>query len=350
MSQITNLSGNLAIIQNILTNNNISNSAKEEVLKSILPQVDNGINRNSFNLINASVNIITGRIDTLRNGLASGDEALHKRGWGEVFGNATSQKSSASNNGFDLNTQGFSIGGDTEISRDNYIGASGSYADSNIKARGVTKSIQAKTYQFNVYGAQNFKHFFLDGVAGFAWSDYNSNRAIASINGNARANYSGQAYISKIRAGSVIDLPASFTFAPELVITAAHNRIDSYTESGAENLNLQVKNSTANFFETRAGFTLSHRSTLMKNTVIPQFRLSYGHDFAGARQHATANFVGQSTTFQSSGDAIVRGSTKIGVGLKVYNSDTTTVSADYDVELKSGYRADAGVLRFTYGF
>lgn len=344
------VNGNLAIIQDILTSNNTSNATKEETLKSILPQVDNSINRNSFNLINSSVSVATGRIDGLRNGVASGDEAVNKRMWGEVFGNSTAQKGTASNNGYDLNSSGFAMGGDKEISRDNYVGASASYADSSSKGRGVAKSIQAKTYQFNLYNAQTFDKFFLDSVVGFAWNEYNSNRSIAAINSNARANFSGQGYIAKIRTGSVIDLPASFTLAPELAITAAHNRVDSYTEKGAANANLQVRSSSANFFETRAGFALSHRSTLMKNVVIPQFRLSYGHDFAGARQHATANFVGQSTTFQSQGDAIVRGSTKIGLGLKVYTKGTTTINADYDVELKSGYRADAGVLRLTHGF
>lgn len=346
---ISNPEGNLLTIQNLLTGN-IQDAEKVEIIKSILPQVDNSSNRNSFNIASSSVNVVTGRVDTLRNGIASGDTIPSKRIWTEAFGNSASQKNTLTSNGYNLNSRGFAIGGDKEIADDEYFGGSVSYANSNIKAKGVSKNTQATTYQINLYGTKNFDQFFLDGVAGFALNNYSSSRSISAINAKASADYSGQAYISKFRAGSVVNLKNHFILVPEFSVTAAHNKVDSYTESGAGNLDLHVKTSSANFLEGRLGFNLSRRYKSSDEVIIPQIKASYGYDFVGSRQSSTSNFVGQSTTFQSQGDKIVRGSLKIGTGIRIYSKENIIVNADYDLEIKNGYIAKALTARFTYGF
>jgi uncharacterized protein with beta-barrel porin domain len=346
---ISNPGNKLQAIQDIL-NNSTDDAQKEEIVKSVLPQVDNGVNRGTFNIATSSVNVATGRVDTLRNGKSSGDETPTKRIWGESFASSANQESTATSSGYKLNGHGFAIGGDQEIDHDQYIGGNISYANTTIKTQGSPKNTVASTYQINAYASRNFERFFLDGVAGFAWNEYTSTRTISAANTNAVGRYSGQAFISKIRTGSVFNLENSFIFTPELTITAARNKVDAYTEEGAEDLNLHVHSTSSNFLEGRVGFSLSHNDSLFGNVFIPQIRLSYGYDFIGSRQESTSNFVGQSTTFQSQGAKIVKGSTKIGGGLKLYTKGAIALSADYDLEIKAKYKAHAATARFTYAF
>ncbi|MES2677514.1 MAG: autotransporter domain-containing protein [Pseudomonadota bacterium] len=361
----TAASGELAVLKTYLQDNSISNSAKEAAAKSTIPQVDNANNRVSFDSAQASFDVASSRLQSLNklaflkkfqvasnsnnlNGLF--DAKAKNSFWSQAFGSNISQGNTSVSEGYNANLKGLAFGADKEISNDSYLGISASYANSNAKSRSALKQTTINSYQFNVYNGINFEKFFLNNFVGFVWNDYDSNRSIPVATTNASAKYSGQTYIARSEIGANKKLENDIIFTPSLMITAAQNSSQNYSENGAGTLNLNVKSQSTNFFETRAGFALSKQLTIKDHLVFPEFTSSYGYDFAHSKQQTSANFIGQSTTFDSTSANIARGSLKIGLGAKIYETENLFFDTNYTFEHRQNFAANSIVLKVTKKF
>jgi hypothetical protein len=115
-------------------------------------------------------------------------------------------------------------------------------------------------------------------------------------------------------------------------------------------LNLHIKNDSSNFLEGRIGAELSQLITKKDKKIRPQFSISYGYDFIGAKQKSTSNFVGQTTTFASEGARVAQGSLKLATGFAFYDKDNITASLNYGFEHRTNYNANSAWFRIRYGF
>ena len=139
--------GALAVMQNYLNNNAISDSQKTAAIKSASPEADNSVNRISFNNASVTANIISERINLAQNivtkyklstpvsGVASGDKPKTDNLWIQSFGSQVKQSSTAQGDGYNANSAGLALGADTKISKDTLVGFSLSYANSNVKSQ-----------------------------------------------------------------------------------------------------------------------------------------------------------------------------------------------------------------------
>lgn len=338
--------GELAVLKAYLQNNLISDSAKEAAAKSTTPQVDNSANRVSFNSASASLDVASARLQ----GIASGDEAASKSLWAQTFNTNVSQGNTAASQGYNANSFGLVFGADKEIAENLTLGTSLSYATSNIKSRDALGKTTINAYQINFYTGQNFDKFFFNNLAGFVFSNYQSSRAIPVGAVTANANYNGKTYIARSMFGLNEEFKSGFIFSPAITITAAHNSLDNYSENNAGTLNLSIKNSSSNFFETRAGIALSKVYKMFDYAIVPEILTSYGYDFAGSKQRTSSNFIGQTNTFDSTAANIARGSLKMGIGAKIYSNDALSFNANFISERRNNYIANSMVLKGTYIF
>jgi outer membrane autotransporter protein len=191
----------------------------------------------------------------------------------------------------------------------------------------------------------------VDGIVGASWNEYSSKRTISAVSLQANANYSGQNYVAKIRTGVNQNLGGGFTLSPNASLNYIRNNIGNYNETGADTLSLQVKGSSTNFFEARVGTILSCETISAKGTKItPKISASYGYNFLSSAQTISGNFVGQSVTFNTISAKLDPRSLKLGTGIDLYNLDSITISADYNMERKQKYQSHSGVLKFRYSF
>jgi outer membrane autotransporter protein len=352
LSTIQNASGALLTLQNYILDETKSTAAREEAVKSITPQADNSTNRSAFVAASASVDTAGQRLSNIRSGVSSGDDKVAKGMWVQAFGGNASQRNTPQSNGYDLRSGGVAVGMDREMFNDSRLGLSFSQANSQVKARGGAKSISVVSYQTNLYGTTNFaNNFFIDGLAGLSLNRYTSNRSIALTGNTATAYYSGQTYIAKVEGGKVNDLGNGFSLTPKAGFTFAHNKIDDYSENGAGTLNLSVATKSSNFFEARAGFNAGYTTTNSKGTKIaPEINLSYGHDFVGAKQVSTSNFVGQNTSFTSEGSNVRRGSLRTGVALNIFQANAISMNLEYGFERRISYHGHSASARVRYDF
>jgi outer membrane autotransporter protein len=358
-----------------------SSTQIEKAIESASPQNDGGIQRNSVTIVNNSVHTTEKRLDIIRisslnpapssttngmitendsktiggglnsSGISSGDKEIDQGIWGQVFGSVAKQNSSSQDGGFRSTSSGVAFGYDKEISKGSHLGIAISYANSKVKSTDSLKQTDVDTYQANIYNGKTFGKYFLDTIVGFAWNDYNSNRAIPSINKTAESNYQGQSYISKARTGFIQDIGHGFNLIPELSLSFVHNRNNNYSETGAGSMNLDVQGSSTNFLEGRGGLKLGYHTITKEGTKItPEIRVSYGYDFIGDRQTITSNFAGQTATFSSLSSKVDQRSFRAGAGIDFANINEITLSADYNYERKSEYYSHSGSLKARYSF
>lgn len=342
----TSASGELAVLQAYLENNAISDLAKEAAAKSTTPQIDNSVNRVSFDSANASFDVASARLQ----GIASGDEATRKSVWAQVFNTNISQGNTGASRGYSASSAGLAFGADKEIAENLTLGTSLSYASSNIKSRDALGKTSIDAYQINFYTGQNFDQFFFNNLVGFVYSNYQSSRAIPIAGVVANANYNGKTYIARSMFGLNEKFESGFILSPAITITAAHNSVDNYSENNAGTLNLRIKNRSSNFFETRAGVALSKVYKMFDYVIVPEILTSYGYDFAASKQQTSSNFIGQTDSFDSTAANIAKGSFKMGIGAKIYGNDELSFNANYIMERRNNYLANSLVLKGTYKF
>lgn len=387
--------GNLNSVQTYLSSSSNSNSQKEEVIKSTTNQVDNSTNRLTFNNIATTSQIISARLESVRtdnfvtsitdmsfandlfnqsstsplaalnplhdNNIKSsyplfltlkGDDAISKSSvWVQTFGSKTAQKNTSDGDGYNANSGGVVIGMDRKISKNFILGLNSGYSKSNIKATNSNKSTSIESYQAGIYTGYDAKSYFFNTSLGFSINNYNSDRYISLVNANAKANYSGASYTARTEVGSNYHFPHDVLFTPSFAVTAARNTINTYDEDGAGTLNLHVKTDSTNFFEGRIGGELSTLITTKKGTQMrPLFFTSYGYDFAKNKQKSTSNFIGQTSSFASTGSKIAQGSLKIGSGISFYTKEDVTFSLNYAFEHRSDYASHSGWARMGWNF
>lgn len=349
-----NPSGNLLLLQEYLDSQAISDAQKMTVLNSANSEVDNSHNRLAFNNVDLSANLISKRLDVVRQGaagLSSGDETLSKSVWMELFGSSVKQGNVGSHEGYDAKSSGFTFGFDKNLEdRDITAGLAFTYAGSSVESSLGGKKTDIENYQLNLYGSKNFDSFYINAVVGAALNRYDSSRRIDFASTSASANYNGSSYVARVEIATRKQLANKLTITPSLMLTAARNNISSYQEEGAENLNLFVKNNSTNFLEARAGVKAQKEYLFKSNIVTPHLNISYGYDFIGDRQKVTANFVGQTTTFSSSAARIAQASLRLGGGVEMYNQKNITLNVEYNFEHRNNYAAHLGSLRAKYSF
>lgn len=340
-----------AIIQLKQLIQNAQNTAEvNEVLEDANPQIDNSINRISFENTVDSLLLNSQRISALR-GLSSGDKSANSSVWAQSFGTKIKQGKSASSQGYNARTQGFAFGYDKEVSQDLILGFGFSYADSVINSQLKDKSHDVDNYQLNLYAGKDFDGYFTNAMIGFSYNKYYSRRDIAFNNLRASANYSGQSYIGKFEVGSNYNLHKDINLTPIFSLTMAKNHVNNYQENGAGIFNLSVKNNSTSLFETRFGLNISKKYQVNRlQKTQPKLGISYGYDFAGSRQKTRSTFVGQNIGFDASSANLPQGSLKFEAGIKMYHLDALSIDVNYGFDIRNNYQAHSGSILAKYEF
>lgn len=344
--------GELAQLRDYLDSNGPSDAQKADALKSALLENDNSRSRNIFDNINLAAGLIGNRLSSIRSpGRSSGDDGIRNAIWAEGFGLSANQASRGGYDGYAANTSGFGVGIDQTCDNGFTLGLAAIYAHTKIKSSYSAKKTDLDNYELNLYAGKAFDNFFINALIGVGFNQYDSERRIGIIPAVAQADYNGKSYIARAEIGSNMRFGNEFIFTPTLMLTAAKNTIESYSESGAGTLNIHVNNDNVNFFEARVGSALSKNFRISRDNILtPTIFAYYGYDFAGDRQKATANFVGQTATFANNAARIAQGSLRAGVGAKLYNVKDVSLSAEYSYDRRVGYNSHMGALRLRYNF
>lgn len=209
---------------------------------------------------------------------------------------------------FDFDTYGATLGMDYRFTENLILGAAITYndLDSDFDKRSTVPGggVDADSWGGFVYGTYYQDRFYIDGLAGYASSDYDVRRKINITNNNSnvfggediKASVKGSPdsddYTASIGGGYHFGQGA-LSYGPYGRLSYLKVEVDDYKESGAGKfgLNLDVDGQDWKSVTSVLGGQISYASSREYGVLMPQGRLAWVHEYEDDSTRMKATYV-----------------------------------------------------------
>ncbi len=341
----------------------MSNTNVGQALSTLSPVVDSGVTNVSNTAIVQFVGASEDRLVNLyaqahneETGVSTGSkEKSGFEAWGRGFGQAAHQDARGNSNGYSATIWGTALGGDIPAFHEKVrFGASGGYASSNVNSKDNSGKTYINSYQSTLYGGyiDPAKPYYINGAFAFAYNTYKSKRDIVignTIQRRANSSYRGQQY-SVLLDGGYTFKTKNVNITPIASLQYLHLHLQSYTETGADALNLTVKSQDYDMLQSALGAKLDHPFELSYGTLTPEVHARWLYDFINDNQDTTSTFAGGGGSFATQGFTPARNALNVGGRLALATKGNWSVDANYDFEYKQDYTSHTGWADIRYKF
>lgn len=345
-----------------------SSSAIDAAYAQMDPVVNAGVNASSFNQVNLSIDALSqhlsetasgGSTPAPKSGVATGDEFKNGAIWAKGIGTHADQGTRSGIEGYTANLWGVTGGVDGEIADSLRLGLGGGYAATSVDNKGSDGGgTDLGSVQGTIYLNYDDPSPWY-GTAGFSfnWNMYEGSRNIAfgTINRTAKSSYDGQQYTGFGEIGYVfknmdIEQNQEWDITPLAGLTYSHLALDSYTETEAGDLNLNVSSQDYDLLQSSVGLKVERPWTTSDGKWVPEVHGKWLYDFIGDKAATTATFTGGGSSFSTNGADPAQSSFDMGAGLTFYSKGNISITGTYDFEIKSDYTSHTGqgVIRYTF--
>jgi outer membrane autotransporter protein len=252
--------------------------------------------------------------------------------------------------GYDADSYGLAVGIDTEtLSNNGIFGVALSYGQTEVDSHNANRTAtDVDTYQVTLYGDYDLdRATFITGMLAYSWHDVSTTRHnVGGIAGlNAHGDFDANQWTARANIGRDYQYE-TMTLTPSLLAHWTHYDGDNYTETGAGNAGLNVRQDSVSMFELGAGINAAwnHR-TASGMEVEPSLHASYRYDFIGDEVSTTNNFIGGGAAFTANGADPAQHAFNVGAGLSLFDTSGWEFTANYDYDFKSDYDAHSGFIR-----
>jgi len=332
-----------------------NNSASAGAASAAAGAVAGVVGGHQSNTTMASNRYGTARFASLtgESGISTGDTANEQAAWGQFFGSNVDQNLRNGVDGYTGETAGMALGWDTEVSADQRVGVSLSYAKTDVDGESASESqLDSETWQGSVYGTQYMKEYYIDWMVGYAEGDTDSQRTVdfGGLNRLASASYDSKTYSAKVGAGMPMD-QGTWTMTPKADLSLVRIVTEEYTETGAGNLNLKVASADYDMAVLSFGSDFATRIEDANGVTIPRLSIMANYDMANEAAKSTNTFTGGGTSFVTEGAKAAEWGGKVGLGLDYEsNHDESVISFDYSADMKQDFVNHAGSITFRKNF
>ena len=358
-----------------------SNNAKQTALEQLDPVVNGEIAQVSFATADQFLATIGSRLDAVRGGpvggaggVATGNMFKGVGAWIQGLGNHVRQKARNGLEGYQANMFGTAWGADRACGAHVRVGLSGghSFADINSKAGGGSET-DVHSYHAALYASYGsgprqktdtshdlpwrpqVDSYYVDAIAGVSHHEYDGQRDVrfGTINRLAKADYAGQQYSVKLEGGIPLKHPKTKDLEVTPLASFEYNylHIHDYTEQGADSLNLSVESQGYHTFKQGLGLQIGYPLLWKRfGTLTPKLRGMWLYDYNGDKTQTTASFTGGGASFRTVGARPAQHAFQLGSELAFLSSDSFSLTAHNDLELKDQFVGDSYQLTLRYEF
>jgi uncharacterized protein with beta-barrel porin domain len=272
----------------------------------------------------------------------------------EYFG---SQDARGAFTGYDSRILGTMIAYDAPIGLDTRAGLGFGYARSTINGDTFDASTDFDTYQATAFIGHERGPWFVNGSVSFGWNEYSSMRHIVfpGVDRTANAKYGGQDYTAFVNTGYHF-FAQKFTITPLASLQYSRMHLNSYTETGAGDIDLKVKSQNYDFLESGLGVKAERYFSYRGGAIVPEAHFNWFHEFSNPAMEQTAEFTtAGSSSFRTPELRTADNMFNAGAGLTllscVCSATTWSLEAVYDHDWNNdGYYANKVMMRFTSRF
>jgi uncharacterized protein with beta-barrel porin domain len=243
--------------------------------------------------------------------------------------------------------------GDNDI---NYVlGAAVTYANANISTDSNNKS-NVDSYQLALYNnniGSNGLGLYNNNIINLAYNKYKNSRNInvGTFNAIANADYSGVQYGAKTGLGYNIKLSDKLMISPNASIRYSALDQQNYTETGAGNAGLIVRNDRFETLVSDLGVRAISKFDVNQHNVVPALNLSWSHNLMTDGQSSTSHYIAGGDPLANNSATLVKDIFNIGVEAGIFAKDkASSFTVRVDTQKGKEYIGYMGSLKYRYEF
>ena len=255
--------------------------------------------------------------------------------WGKGFGNVGQQRDVDEISGYKSKTFGLMLAYDIPLSNETRVGLAGGYANAHVDDNNSSGKTKIDSYQLTGYLSHAPGPWFIKGAVTAGIDRYDGSRSIVlpGVNRKASADYDGHQYSAMVSAGQHFFFNQT-TITPIVALRASRIHVDSYTETGAGDINLRVRSQDYDAVQSSLGVKAEHHIQTASGNFYPEVHAKWLYDFTSTTMEQSAAFSGGGGQFKVQGVKQDRDLFNVGVGLSFLScncvDNSWTVKGVYD--------------------
>jgi uncharacterized protein with beta-barrel porin domain len=260
---------------------------------------------------------------------------------------------SGSQPGYSFNTGGLTAGADYRLDSNFAVGASAGYLKSHasIYAPG-SGTVDGSSARLGVYGTGFTDNFRATGYIGGAADFYKTRRDVVfpGISRTASAAPTGTQFNANASASYDIKTSAWGTFSPFAGLNYDRTMIGSFSETGADTLDLNVAEQTIQSLQSSLGLRLSNTFAGETYSWKPYVSAGWRRQFNNPMRPITAELASGGGKFSVTTGRFARDGALAGTGFLLLLSDQTSVRVDYAGDFRSHFQENTvnALLRYKF--
>ncbi len=253
--------------------------------------------------------------------------------------------------GYRYSIFGTVAGMDKLVSDEMLLGFSAAMSRANVNYTQQNTGTNIDSVFCSLYGSYFKNDWFFDWNAAYGHTWYDSERGIhfGAIDRKAESDHEGDVYSAAIEFGKNLG-DSSLILEPVAGVGYTYVHEESYTEKGADALNLDVDSDTTDGFYSKLGFRLAKEFHFGPDdtVIVPRASIFWIHDFV-EREDVGSTFV-DGGSFSTDGLEPVRDIFDVGGGFNIYLDDYTKVFFDYSWHASGKFNSHAVELGLQWSF
>jgi outer membrane autotransporter protein len=305
------------------------------------------------------MNVAAAHIDSLRlaqadggdSGVSTGEADYSPTSWGQAFGGQATQNMRDGVSGYRASFGGLLMGADVPVSERWRAGGLVSFSDTSLSDNDDNAGSGGHIQSYGLTGYTSYagNPWYINLMAGAATQHTNTARTVnfAGFSGINTGSFNGMQYTTAIQFGYPLSLDRwiyGTTLTPLVGLSYSHLRQNGYTESGSASA-LNVNASNSNSLRSEVGTKLSRQFITAYGILVPTVELDWRHEYQNTPIQSSAGFTADTTgatTFATQSASAIANTGVLNLGLTLLKRGNLSVSAQYVLEVASGYRAQTG--------
>lgn len=313
-----------------------------QALSATNPDDSAMVQTNALMETDAVLDVVSNRMSTggVAEGMSSGDIASNAAVWGQALYNRAKLDTTSRYQGFKGNSKGVALGFEKDLNDALKIGLAYAYTQSDIKSS--YRKMDADTHGLNLYGEYKPSNWFVNAIAGLAWSDYEAKAW--SVLGTTKSDFDVYTYSAQATTGYQFDVAQNMKITPSAGLRYINFRQKSYTDSDHK----RISATNADILTAMLGATFNGTYTTGKAEWTPFVKLGLSYDLHSKASNSIVS-LSNGTSYYVPGRHLKRLGLTGGVGteVRVGNWD---LSIGYDLDARKEYRNHTGALKAKYHF
>lgn len=248
---------------------------------------------------------------------------------------------------------GLATGYEKSLDDQTVVGFGLGYARSRGSIDARLSKMKADTINLGIYGGWAGGPWSIAGTLSYAASHISANRQIVfgSINRHAHASYWNHNIGVSAEVAHGIPLSNATTLLPLLSIDLGWSGHGSFTETGANSLNLKVASKGRTNFDTGLGLSVIHKAITGNGQVVVEGRALWEHAFGNVVPYQSLAFAeSPATKFEVQGPESKRDRLRVGAGLMMKASNKVTILTRYDGIFSGNQKSHTGSVGLSLSF